>query len=117
MAISAAEVLKTFDLSKVYHINVLTNITLLCDCWGISTPSLVPDIGILSSSDLVALDKASLDKVKVKDILPNSLPSHWQLRKGNHLFECVWGKDSYLQLDPMVKKGMGITDYEIEEIE
>jgi uncharacterized Fe-S center protein len=117
MAISAAEVLKTFELSNVYHINVLTNITLLCDCWGMSTPSLVPDIGILSSSDLVALDKASLDMVKVKDILPNSLPTHWKLRKGGHLFECVWGKDPYLQLEPMVQKKMGILDYEIEEVQ
>ncbi len=116
IAISAAEVLRTFEPSNVYHINMLTNITLLCDCWGITTPSLVPDIGILSSVDPVALDKASLDMVKVKDLLPNSLPSHWELRKGEHLFECVWGKDPYLQLAPMVKKGMGSTNYEIEEV-
>ena len=116
MAISATEVLKTFELSNVYHINVLTNITILCDCWGMSTPSLVPDIGILSSDDLVALDKASLDMIKVKDILPNSLPTNWKLRKGGHLFECVWGKDPYLQLEPMVQKGMGNMDYKIEEV-
>ncbi len=116
MAVSATEVLKTFKPGNIYNINMLTNITILCDCWGMSTPSMVPDIGIMASDDIVAIDKASLDMIKTENILPNSLPSHWELRKGGHLFERVWGKDPYLQLAPMVQKKMGSTEYEIEEI-
>jgi uncharacterized Fe-S center protein len=116
MSVAATEVLKTFKPKNILHINMLTNITILCDCWGMSTPSMVPDIGILASDDIVAIDKASLDMIKKENLLPNSLPSHWQLRKGGHLFECIWGKDPYLQLSCMADRRMGSTEYEIEEV-
>jgi len=116
MSYSAQETLKTFEPSSIYHVNVLTNITFLCDCWGMSTPSLVPDIGILASEDIAAIDKASLDLIKLENILPNSLPVHWELRKEGHLFECVWGKNPYLQVDSLVKRGFGNTNYQIEEV-
>jgi uncharacterized Fe-S center protein len=41
MAICTDEVLKTFKPGNVFYINFLTDITILCDCWGLTTPSLV----------------------------------------------------------------------------
>jgi len=116
LAIATEEVLKTFLFEKVFYINVLMNITLMCDCWGMSTPSLVPDIGILSSYDIVAIEKASLDMIKSDTVLPNSLPKGKTLVKGNHLFERVWGKDPYQQVELAVKRNLGNKNYEIEEI-
>ncbi|MBM3706270.1 MAG: DUF362 domain-containing protein [Actinobacteria bacterium] len=116
MSLSAIEVLKTFDPANLYYINVLTNITFLCDCWGMSTPSLVPDIGIFASEDIAAIEKASLDMIKAENILPGSLPSHWELKKEGHLFERVWGKNPYLQMESLVEKGFGNINYEIEEV-
>ncbi len=117
LAIAAGEVLKTFDKKRIYYINVLTNITMLCDCWGMSTPPLVPDIGIVTSSDLAAVDKASLDFIKADNLLPNSLLEEWELRKGKHLFEKIWGKNPYRQIEEIEKLGLGSSDYIIDEIE
>jgi len=101
---------------NVYYINVLLNITMLCDCWGMSTPSLVPDIGIMASEDMVAIEKASLDMIKVQDLLPNSLPTGRELREGKHLFEKIFGKDPYGQISKLENKGLGNSKYSIEEV-
>jgi uncharacterized protein len=116
LAIATEEVLKTFSPENVLHINVLMNITLMCDCWGMSTQSLIPDLGIMASNDIVAIEKASLDLIKADNVLPNSLPKGKTLVKGNHLFEKVWGKDPYKQVEAVYNKGLGNTDYEIDII-
>jgi len=117
LAIATDEVLKTFNKNSVYYINVLLNITMLCDCWGMSTPPLVPDIGIMASSDLVAIEKASLDAIKAENLLPGSLPVGRELVKGKHLFEKIWGKDPYTQIGELEKIGLGNSNYVIEEVE
>ncbi len=43
--------------------NFLINITPACDCWDFSDAPIVPDIGILCSRDIVAVDRASVDLV------------------------------------------------------
>lgn len=48
---------------KVIYLNFLLNITPDCDCVPWSDASIVPDIGILASTDPVAIDKASLDLI------------------------------------------------------
>ncbi len=55
MALTVKEVLDTFEPNRVFYINVLMSITPYCDCWGFSTPSLVPDVGIVAATDVVAL--------------------------------------------------------------
>lgn len=64
MALATKTVLDTFKPENVYFINLLAAITILCDCWGLTTPSVVPDIGIMASNDIVAVEKASLDAIK-----------------------------------------------------
>jgi uncharacterized Fe-S center protein len=49
---------------RAAHLTFLTRITAECDCLAKDDPALVGDIGILSSADPVALDKASLDLVE-----------------------------------------------------
>jgi len=46
-----------------WHINVLTKITMKCDCVGSKQTPFMDDIGILYSKDPIALDKASMDLV------------------------------------------------------
>lgn len=45
------------------YINVLANISSSCDCYSRAPRPFLPDIGILASTDLVALEKASHDLV------------------------------------------------------
>ncbi|MFX0100848.1 MAG: DUF362 domain-containing protein [Candidatus Hodarchaeota archaeon] len=110
-------VLDTVGPDNVLFVNVLLNITIFCDCWGFSTPSLVPDIGIMASTDLVAIDRASLDAIKVDNLLPNGLPKDRELGDGEHLFEKIHGKNPYIMGEKLEQLGWGSTKYELKEVE
>lgn len=117
MAMTAATFLKQFRREDTYYINVLTNITVYCDCWGFSTPSLVPDIGILMGEDIAAIDTASLNMIKTEHLLPNGLPEGRQLRDlDGHLFEKIHGKDPYLMVRYLQDYYECTTEYEIREV-
>jgi len=117
MAICTEEVLKTFKPGHVFYINFLINITALCDCWGLTTPSLVPDIGIMASKDLVAIEKACLDSIKVENLLIDGIPQGYELKKEGHLFERLHWKNPFIQLEQLEKRGLGTQNYFIEEVE
>jgi uncharacterized Fe-S center protein len=48
---------------KLIYINVLNNLSTSCDCDARAPKALMGDIGILASTDPVALEKASLDQI------------------------------------------------------
>jgi uncharacterized protein len=48
---------------KMVYVNVLANISKSCDCARHAPPPFLPDIGILVSTDMVAIEKASHDLV------------------------------------------------------
>jgi len=117
MAICTDVVLKTFKPGHVYYINFLNNITALCDCWGLSTPSLVPDIGIMASKDIVAIERASLDAIKMENLILAGIPKGFEMGPKGHMFERLHGKDPFVQLNELEKRGLGSQKYEIEEVE
>ncbi|MGE5552228.1 MAG: DUF362 domain-containing protein [Bacteroidota bacterium] len=116
MALCTKTVLDTFDPDKILHINVLTGITMFCDCWGFSTPALVPDIGIAASTDIVALEQACLDLIKEEHYIPGSLPKDRELREGRHLLERVHAKDPFVQVAALERHGLGSRQYELVEV-
>lgn len=116
MAICTDTVLQTFKPGHVFYINFLINITALCDCWGLSTPSLVPDIGVMASQDIVAIEKACLDAIKMENLLPSGLPKGYVLGDSGHLFERLHGKNPFVQLKELEKRGLGTMEYKITEI-
>ena len=116
MALCTKTVLDTFAPENVYYINVLTQITALCDCWGLTTPSLVPDIGIMASDDIVAVERASLDAIKAEDLIPVGVPKGMKLGAEGHLFERLHGKNPYLQLEKLEEQGLGSQSYELVTI-
>lgn len=109
-------VLDHFGKDKVLFVNVLKNITIFCDCWGFSTASLVPDIGIIASKDLVAIDRASLDLITEDRLIPEGLPEGRTLGEGRHLFEKIHGKDPYLMGEILERVGAGTTAYDLVEV-
>jgi uncharacterized Fe-S center protein len=64
MALTTKTVLERFPKERVLHVNLLTNLTMFCDCWGMSTQAIVPDIGVMASHDIVAIEQASLDMIR-----------------------------------------------------
>jgi uncharacterized Fe-S center protein len=117
LAMATEGVLNCFDKDMVYYINFLTNITILCDCWGLSTPSFVPDIGIMASEDIVAIERASLDKIKVENFIPQGVPTGHVMGEEGHLIKRIHGKDPFIQIEELEKRGLGTQQYIIEEVE
>ncbi len=116
MALTTRAVLDGFKPENCYFINLLMNITVFCDCWGMTTPNLVPDIGILSGSDIVAIEQASLDMIHEDKLIQGSLPHGWTLGESGHLFEKIHGKDPYAVIEFLHELGLGHRDYTVTQI-
>jgi len=116
LALAAREALRTFDPARVLHINVLTQITMLCDCWGFSMRPIMPDVGILASENIAAVEKASLDLTRDGDPLPGSMPKGYQLVEGRHLLERIHAKDPYVQIERLEAVGLGTSNYRLREV-
>lgn len=116
MALCTEKVLSKFKPGHVFYINFLVNITALCDCWGLTTPSLVPDIGIMASKDIVAIERASIDAIKIENLIQSGVPTGTDMSGEGHLFQRLHGKDPYVQLRELEKRGLGTQEYNIEEV-
>ncbi len=116
MALVVNKFLEHFQ-ENIFFINLLTNITIFCDCWGMSTANLVPDIGILASRDIVSIDRASLDMIKVENFMDRGMPEGRELGEGDHLFEKIHGKNPYLMSEFLADLNAGSKEYRLEEIE
>ncbi|MEI7961610.1 MAG: DUF362 domain-containing protein, partial [archaeon] len=81
---------------KVIYINFAVNITKECDCFGTPQKTIAADIGVLASTDPVALDKVCLDLLRKKE--------------GKKLF------NGDKTLEYAEKIGLGNTNYELIEI-
>ena len=76
-----------FDRIAVY-VNVMNRLSIDCDCDGNPTEPDMHDIGILASTDLVALDQACIDLIyEQKDEDGASLVNRIESRNGLHTLE------------------------------
>ena len=117
MALCTKTVLDLFAPHSVYYINFLTDITALCDCWGMSTPSLVPDIGITASGDIVAIERACLDMIDHRKLDMQGVPLGYELGNEGHLFQRLHAKDPFVQIGKLEELGLGTQRYEVTEVE
>lgn len=117
MAMTTAKLISHFTDRQLY-INVLTDVTLFCDCWGMTTPALVPDIGVLAGRDIVAIEKASLDLIADAPFYKEALPPNWKCDpdESKHIFERLHGKNPYAVVSALEKMGMGTQEYTLHEI-
>ena len=91
----------------ITFINVLRNMSVSCDCEGTAAaPVTTPDIGILASKDILALDQASVDMVYA---LHDG--------KGHDLIERMESRHGLRQLTYMKEMGMGNDLYEIVDLD
>lgn len=100
---------------KTVYINFALNITPDCDCAAWSDAPLVPDIGILASTDPVALDQACHDLVTAAQGLHCCEHSH--ANPGIDKFQARWQHTvGTVQLSHGEKIGLGSRQYELIEI-
>ena len=120
LALSAREVLSHFEKDRIFFINVALDITPYCDCWGFTTPNVIPDIGILASRNIVATDQATLDLIDKKGLIEEDVPRWLEVRpeKQLHPFQRIHGplKDPHLALKHAEQLGLGTRSYKIEEV-
>lgn len=104
MADAASSVVKYFD-ENIAYINIMCNMSVDCDCCAKAEDPCMKDIGILSSLDPVALDKACIDLVyNSKDPGRDHLVERIESRNGTHT------------IDEAEKLGIGNKEYELFEI-
>ena len=105
MADCAFSVVNKFR-GKMVFINVMKNISIDCDCDGNAKPPCMKDIGMLSSTDPVAIDKACLDLIyNSDDPGKKELIERIEQKLGPHIIECS------------VQLGTGSADYELINID
>ena len=101
MADAASSVVKYFNGNMAF-INIMCNMSVDCDCCAKAEDPCMKDIGILSSLDPVALDKACIDLVyNSKDPGRDHLVERIESRNGTHT------------IDVAADLGVGSKEYEL----
>lgn len=87
------------------YINVLRNMSVSCDCEGVAAePVVTPNIGILASLDILAIDSASVDLVyALPEHFHHDLVERMESRHGHrqlsYMKELCMGNDRYVMID------------------
>lgn len=91
----------------ITFVNVLRNMSVSCDCEGTAAaPVVTPNVGIVASRDICAIDTASVDLV-------------YALQEADHkdLVERIESRHGLRQLSYMHELGMGNTRYQLIDID
>lgn len=90
---------------RIVYINVMRNMSVSCDCEGTAAePVVTPNVGILASTDILAVDAASVDlvyamKEEEHHALVERMESRHGLRQLTYMKELGMGNDRYTLLD------------------
>ena len=95
-------------------INIMMDISPLCDCCGWSDTPIVPNIGIAASEDPVALDKACYDMVTRMPGMPGE---EHNFKAGDDKFQLLHPATApHAQFEHAHRIGMGSLDYELRRL-
>lgn len=114
---SAKAILSGFA-EKFLAINLMLDITPDCDCFDKTDLPVVPDLGILSGTDPVALDRASYDLIVAAPGYPGSkLEGTDGMRPGGDKVGPIYPRidpEAYFQITE--RSGIGSTKYQIVDL-
>ena len=91
--------------NKIAYINVMRNMSVSCDCEGTGAqPVVTPDVGILASLDILAVDQACMDLVfslpeESSHDLKERITTRHGLRQLSYMKEMQMGNDKYKLID------------------
>ena len=105
MADAASSVVKHFEKNIVF-INVMCNLSVDCDCCAVAEDPCMKDIGVLASTDPIAIDQACIDLVyNSKDPGRDHFVERVERQNGRHTIEAA------------AELGFGTRDYELINVE
>ena len=105
MADAASSVVKHFGKNIVF-INVMVNLSVDCDCCAVAEDPCMKDIGILASTDPIAIDQACIDLVyNSKDPGRDHFVARVERQNGVHTIEAA------------AELGFGTREYELIKID
>ena len=88
---------------QIVFLNVMNRMSVDCDCSGTGAAEpVIPDIGMLASTDILAIDKASVDLVY-----------NFGDNRKQPLIERIESRQGLRQLSAMKELHMGSDDYEL----
>lgn len=101
----AASSVHDYFKDNIVYINVMKNMSVDCDCCAVAEDPCMKDIGILISTDPIAIDQACLDLVYASDD-PGK----------EHLIERIESRNGVHTIEAAEALGYGSRDYEFIEI-
>lgn len=101
MAESASSIVDYFK-GNIAYINIMCNMSVDCDCCAVAKDPCMQDIGILSSTDPIALDQACIDLIYNSNDPGKS-----------HLIERIESRNGLHTLDYSASLGFGNREYEL----
>lgn len=102
---------------KAAFFNFVINVTPDCDCLSWSDSAIVPDVGILGSTDPVAVEQASLDMVSAQPSCPASELGP-DVGPGRDKFRALRPEiDGSRQIEYAEELGMGVREYSIINVD
>lgn len=104
MADAASSVIKLFKGNAVY-VNVMKNMSVDCDCCAVAEDPCLADIGVLVSTDPVAVDQACVDLVYACDDTGKA-----------HFLERVESRNGVHTIEAAAAMGVGSREYELIEL-
>lgn len=106
---SMADAAKTIDdyyKGKIVYINSMVNMSVDCDCCAVAEDPCINDIGILASTDPVALDQACIDLV-----YQSTDPGK------DHLIERIESRNGLFTIECAERQKIGTRNYELINID
>ena len=104
MADAAGSVIEYFGGNLVY-INVMKNMSVDCDCCAVAEDPCIADIGILASTDPIAIDQACIDMVYATDDPGKA-----------HFLERVESRNGVHTIEAAAEQGYGTREYTLVEV-
>ena len=104
MADAAKSVVDYFE-GRIVYINVMKNMSVDCDCCAVAEDPCIADIGVLISTDPIAIDQACVDLV-----YRSSDPGK------PHLIERIESRHGILTIEAAADLGYGSREYELIEV-
>ena len=105
MAESAGSVVEYFK-GNIAYINIMCNMSVDCDCCAVAEDPCLKDIGILASTDPIALDQACIDLVYASND-----------RGRDHFIERVESRNGIHTIETAAKLGYGSREYTLINID